>query len=198
MNYQTLNMAFKLAFVGLFLLLLFMMNGMKKEAKTLREDLAGLNVAISNKMDTTRNALGQMRAEVKTIALSEGAAKVLISDELSKIRKDFGFRVSGLKTYIEAGSEHRIPVIIEGKDTIIERTTEKVFYMNERGYSGTLYTRGDSLIGSISISDTIRIIVSKGKRDKWWQIWRKRPLVTNAFLSNKDGSVTTLKSVISE
>jgi len=198
MNVNSFDTAFKVTFVGLFLLLLFVMNGMRKDAKIMREDIAGLNVAISNKMDTTRNALGQMRAEVKTIVLSNESANRLLSEDLSRIKKDFGFRVSGLRTYIEAGTEHRIPVIIEGKDTIIERTTERVFYMNDKGYSGTLYTKGDSLVGSISISDTIRIIVSKGKRDKWWQIWKRRPLVTNAFLSNRDGSVTTLKSVISE
>lgn len=197
MSLDTFESSFKLAFVGLFLLLLFLMNGMRKDTQTLREDLAGLNVAINNQMDTTRNALGQMRAEVKTVVLSSESARNLLSDDLARIRKDFGFRVSGLKTYIEMESEHRIPVIIEGKDTIIERTTEKVFYMDGI-YRGNLYTKGDSLIGSITISDTVRIVVSKGKREHWWKIWKKRPYVTNAFLSNPNGTVTALKSVITE
>jgi len=198
MNVKTFDVAFKLTFVGLFLLLLFLANGIRKDNRTLRNDLDGLNVAINNQMDTTRNKLGQMKAEVKTVVLSEESSRKLLSEDLSNLRKDFGFKVSGLKTYIEMQSEHRIPVIIEGRDTIIERNTEKVFYMNDGIYKGVLHTKGDSLIGNLSISDTVRIVVSKGKREHWWKIWKKRPYVTNAFLSNKDGSVTALKSVITE
>jgi len=63
---------------------------------------------------------------------------------------------------------------------------------------GTLYTNGDSLMGVLSLSDTVRVLVSKGKREQWWKLWKKRPLVTNVFLANPDGSVTSLKSVLSE
>ena len=37
---------------------------------------------------------------------------------------------------------------------------------------------------------------SRGKRKNWWKVWEKRPLKTNAFLSNPDGTVTELKSII--
>jgi hypothetical protein len=50
----------------------------------------------------------------------------------------------------------------------------------------------------MTIKDTVRIVVSKGKREQWWKLWKKRPLVTNAFLSHPDGTITTLKSVLAE
>jgi hypothetical protein len=62
--------------------------------------------------------------------------------------------------------------------------------------TGKLYTRGDSLFGGITLSDTIRISVSKGKRNRWWKFWTKRPLVTNAFMSNPSGAVISLNSII--
>jgi hypothetical protein len=189
---------FKLCFTGLLIVLLALTRGVWDENKRLRGDIEGLGVALNNTMDTTRNKYGQIRAQVRSILLSNDEATRLLRADIEKLKNDFGFRVSGLKTYIEASSKYKIPVIIQGKDTVIERATERVYYMNEGSYTGTLWTKNDTLLGTISLSDTIRIVVSKGRRDSWWKIWKKRPLVTNAFLSNKDGSITGLKSVISE
>jgi hypothetical protein len=61
-----------------------------------------------------------------------------------------------------------------------------------------MITKGDSLMGELHLSDTLRIAVSKGKRKTWWKVWKKRPLVTNAFLANPDGSITNFKSVLTE
>jgi hypothetical protein len=170
---------------------------LRKQNEVLSHDIAGMNVAIKNVMDTTRNGIGQMRAEVKTISLSKDQAKSFLAEDIKKLKSDFGFRVTDLKTYIESSNDYRIPVVIEGKDTIIYNNTEKVFYMNGR-YKGMLYTKGDTLTGNIAFTDTIRITVSKGKREKWWQLWKKRPLVTNAFMSHPDGTITSLKSVLAE
>jgi hypothetical protein len=64
--------------------------------------------------------------------------------------------------------------------------------------NGTLYTKGDTLVGAIAINDTVRVVVSKGKREQWWKIWKKRPLVTNTFMASPNGSVIELKSVLVE
>jgi len=59
-----------------------------------------------------------------------------------------------------------------------------------------LYTKNDSLLGNIYFKDTVQIVVSRGKRESWWKIWQKRPLVTNAYMSNPNGSITNLNSVL--
>lgn len=192
-----LDAAIKSAIVGLMLYLAYDYSRLRDANESLSRDVSGLNVAIKNVMDTTRNAMGQVRAEVQTISLSREQAKDLLANDIKKLKDDFGFRVNGLRNYIEASPEYRIPVIIEGKDTVIYKSTEKVFFMNGR-YKGKLYTKGDSLLGGITIADTIRITISKGKRDKWWTVWKKRPIVTNAFLSNPDGTIVSLKSIVAE
>lgn len=170
---------------------------LRKQNEVLSHDIAGMNVAIKNVMDTTRNGIGQMRAEVQTISLSKDQAKTILAEDIKKLKSDFGFRVTDLKTYIESNNDYKIPVVVQGKDTVIYNNTEKVFYMNGR-YKGMLYTKGDTLTGNIAFTDTIRITVSKGKREKWWQLWKKRPLVTNAFMSHPDGTITSFKSVLAE
>jgi hypothetical protein len=165
------------------------------ENKELRQDVSGLNIALQANIDTTRNKYNQMRAQTETIMLSENTSKMMLSNEIKDIKSSFGVKLNGIESYAKAGTKYSIPVVVKSRDTVIINKLEKIYQLDGR-YSGTLYTRNDSLRGEISFKDTIRIIVSKGKRERWWKIWEKRPLVTNAFMSNPNGSITELKSVL--
>ena len=180
--------------IGLLVALLFYNNSIREENERLGNDISGLSSALQVYVDTTRNALGQIRAQTLTIALSEPLAQKVLKGEIEALKERFDVRINGLKSYIQLGARYSIPVYIQGKDTIIYNNKETVYYTP----NGTLYTKGDTLIGAIAINDTVRIVVSKGKREQWWKIWKKRPLVTNAFMSTKNGSVTELKSVLVE
>ena len=188
----------KAFFQGLFLILLALLlldnNRMKQQNDRLEKDISGLSVALNTYVDTTRNSLGQMQAKTATIVLSQEQTNEILKAETKSIKERFDVRIKDLKSFAQVGSKYTLPIYVMGKDTVIYNNTEKVYYTPQ----GTLYTKGDSLLGSVSISDTIRIAVSKGKREHWWKIWKKRPLVTNAFMSNPDGSITSLKSVLSE
>ena len=159
--------------------------------------MKGLDVAIHSVLDTSRNRLGQMKAQVSTVVLSQDVAKDLIRDDIQKIRKDFDVKIKDVKSYTQVGTQYTVPIIVQGKDTIIREHTEKIYHFVGR-YSGKMVTKGDSLMGEIQLSDTLRIAVSKGKRKTWWKLWEKRPLRTNAFMSNPDGSITNFKSVLTE
>jgi len=165
------------------------------ENRELRQDVSGLNDAIKASVDTSRNQYNQMRAQTQTIVLSEATSKMMLSDDIKDIKKTFGVKLNGIESYIKAGVRYNIPIVVGGRDTVIINTIEKVYQLDGR-YSGALYTQGDTLRGNIELKDTIRIAVSKGKRRSWWRVWEKKPLVTNAFMSNPNGSVTELKSVI--
>ena len=195
--FNNIDIIIKAIIIGLLLCLVMDYSRLREQNNKLHKDVEGLGVAINNVMDTTRNSIGQMKAQVGTVVLSRDASMKYLSEDIKKLKDEFKFRINDLKSYVQVSGEYRIPVVIEGKDTIIYKSTEKVYYMGGR-YKGKLYTKGDSLLGSISIDDTIRITTSKGKRDSWWKIWKKRPLVTNAFMSNPDGSVTSLKSVLTD
>lgn len=168
---------------------------LKKENKELRQDVHGLNEALKANIDTARNNYNQMRAQTQTIVLSENTSKQMLSGEIRNIKKDFGVKLNGIESYAKAGAQYNIPIIVKSKDTLIINKVEKIYQLEGR-YSGMLYTQNDSLRGQIFFKDTIRIVVSKGKREKWWRVWDKRPLVTNAFMSNPNGSITELKSVL--
>jgi hypothetical protein len=172
-----------------------------QENAQLRGDVAGLHTAISGHIDTSRNDFGQMRGEIKTVILSEENSTELLRGELEKLRKEFKFTIKGIKDYTEVGTSTSIPIAVRGRDTlIIERMTEKPskVYPIKGRYVGSLIAIGDSLVGGITFADTVKVVVSKGKRDKWYAFWKKRPIVTNAFLSNPDGSITNLKSIRTE
>lgn len=192
------DLPFDIFFKGLFLLLfafLFIDNRrVREQNERLGKDISGLSIALQMNMDTTRNALGQIQASTSTIILSEDQATTILKNDIKKLKDDFSFKLKGLKSYTNIGSEYKLPVYVQGRDTVIYNNKETVYYTPQ----GTLYTKGDSLMGQLTIKDTVRIVVSKGKREQWWKIWRKRPLVTNAFLSNPDGTITTLKSVLAE
>lgn len=164
------------------------------ENKELRQDVSGLNEALKANIDTTRNNYNQMRAQTQTIVLSESTSKMMLSNEIKDIKSSFGVKLNGIESYAKAGTKYSIPIVVKSKDTVIINKVEKIYQLEGR-YSGMLYTRNDSLRGEIFFKDTIRIAVSKGKRKNWWKIWEKRPLVTNAFMSNPNGSITELKSV---
>lgn len=168
---------------------------LSKENSRLREDVVGLNDALQATIDTTRNNYNQMRAETQTIVLSGNTSKQLLSNEIKDIKTSFGVKLNGIESYAKAGTKYSIPIVVKSRDTVIINKTEKIYTVEGR-YKGLLYTRNDSLRGEIYFQDTIRIAVSKGKREKWWKIWEKRPLVTNAFMSNPNGSITSLKSVM--
>ena len=180
-----------------FLYLAYMNYAIRKENKVLKSDMNGLNVSIHSVMDTSRNRLGQMKAQVSTVVLSQDVATDLIREDIQKIRKDFDVKIKDIKAYTQIATRYTVPIVVQGKDTIIREHTEKIYHLEGR-YSGRMITRGDSLMGEIHLSDTLRIAVSKGKRKTWWKVWKKRPLVTNAFLSNPDGSITNFKSVLTE
>ena len=165
---------------------------LKEQNERLGKDISGLSVALSASVDTTRNKLGQMQAQTATVVLSQEAASELLKDETQSLKERFDIKIKGLKSYSQAGVQYTIPVASPGKDTIIYNNTERVYYTPY----GTLYTNGDSLEGALTISDTVRITISKGKRKHWWKFWQKRPLETNAFMSSPNGSVTQLKSVL--
>lgn len=185
-------------FKGIFLLLLVALlydnSRMRRQNERLGNDISGLSVALSSSVDTTRNAARQMRAQTATIVLSQEAANDLLKKEIRSIKEQFDIRIKGLKSYTQAGVTYTIPVAALGKDTIIYNNREIVYYTPY----GTLYTNGDSIEGAIVLRDTIRIAVSKGKREQWWKIWKKRPIVTNAFMASPDGRITELKSVLVE
>lgn len=189
-----IDLIFKSAMIILLLVLLFDNSRMREQNERLGNDISGLSSALQIHVDTTRNALGQIRALTSTIVLSEGLASKILKGEIEGLKERFDVRINGLKSYIQLGATYSIPVYIQGKDTIIYNNKETVYYTP----NGTLYTKGDTLIGAIAINDTVRIVVSKGKREQWWKLWKKRPLVTNAFMSSKNGSVTELKSVLVE
>jgi hypothetical protein len=193
-----MDLPFDVIFKGVFLILfafLFLDNKrVKEQNERLGKDISGLSVALQTSMDTTRNALGQVKATTSTILLSEGQATKILKNDIKSLKDNFSFKINGLKSFTRIGSSYTIPVYVPGKDTIIYNNTEKVYYTPQ----GTLYTKGDTLVGSVTIKDTIRIVVSKGKREQWWKVWQKRPLVTNAFLTNPDGSISSLNSVLAE
>jgi len=167
-----------------------------RENRILRQDVQGLNNALRATIDTTRNNYNQMRAETQTIVLSENASRKVLSSEIQNIRHGFGVKLNGIEQYTKAGLKYQTPIVVKSRDTIIINKLEKVYTIDETRYGGMLYTRNDSLLGNIFFKDTVRIVVGKGKRERWWKIWEKRPLVTNAFMSNPNGSITTLNSVI--
>ena len=180
-----------------FLYLAYIHYAIRKENQILKSDMKGLDVAIHSVLDTSRNRLGQMKAQVSTVVLSQDVAKDLIREDIQKIRKDFDVKIKDVKSYTQVGTQYTVPIIVQGKDTIIREHTEKIYHFVGR-YSGKMITKGDSLMGEIQLSDTLRIAVSKGKRKTWWKLWEKRPLRTNAFMSNPDGSITNFKSVLTE
>ncbi len=166
-----------------------------RENKILRQDVQSMNDALKATIDTTRNNYNQMRAETHTMVLSENTSRQVLSSEIKNIRDGFGVKLRGIEQYTKAGLKYHAPVVVKSRDTIIINKLEKVYTMEGR-YAGMLYTKNDSLLGNIYFKDTIRIVVSRGKRDKWWKVWEKRPMVTNAFMSNPNGSITSLNSVI--
>jgi hypothetical protein len=180
-----------------FLYLAYIHYAIRKENQVLKSDMRGLDLAIHSVLDTSRNRFGQMKAQVSTVVLSQDVAKDLIREDIQKIRKDFDVKIKDVKAYTQVGTQYTVPIIVQGKDTIIREHTEKIYHFVGR-YSGQLITKGDSLMGELQLSDTLRIAVSRGKRKTWWKVWQKRPLVTNAFLSNPDGTITNFKSVLTE
>lgn len=192
------SLPFDIVFKGVILIalvvLLFDNGKLREQNERLGNDISGLSVALQTSTDTTRNALGQMRAQTMTVVLSQEAANELLKKEIRSIKEQFDIRIKGLKSYTQTGITYTIPVAALGRDTIIYNNKETVYYTPQ----GTLYTKGDTLVGTMTIKDTVRVVVSKGKREQWWKLWKKRPLVTNAFLSHPDGTITTLKSVLAE
>jgi hypothetical protein len=192
------DLPFEVIFSGVFLLLfafLFVDNKrVREQNERLGKDVSGLSIALQMNMDTTRNALGQIQAQTSTIILSEEQATKILKSDMKSLKDNFSFKLNGLKSFTKIGSEYKLPMYVQGKDTVIYNNKETVYYTPQ----GTLYTKGDSLMGNLTFKDTIRIVVSKGKREQWWKVWKRRPLVTNAFLTNPDGTITTLKSVLAE
>lgn len=168
----------------------------KEENRILKQDVSGLQTALDASIDTSRNELKQIRATVGTIVLSEDVAAKVLEKEIKQIKNNFGVKLSGIESYTKAGLKYAVPVVLKSRDTIIINKLEKVYTMSSDFGGGKLYTKGDSLFGGISLSDTIRISVSKGKRSKWWKFWTKRPLVTNAFMNNPSGAIISLNSII--
>jgi len=170
---------------------------LREENKKLRGDVSGLSIALNNSVKVIRVESGRIMAETKTIKLSQDAAKDYLSQDIKNLRDEFRVRLKDIKTYTQIGTSYNASVQAKGRDTLILQTIEKVYNLNGN-VSGSVYTKGDSLFGKVVVNDTVRITVSKGKRKQWWKLWEKRPLVTNAFMSNKSGTVTELKSVIVE
>lgn len=189
MNSDLLFKGILLALIGF----LFIGNrNLKEQNERLGNDISGLSVALQSSVDTTRNKFGQMQARTQAIVLSQEQAEDLLKKETEAIKERFDVRIKGIKTFSQAGVQYTIPVAAPGKDTVIYNNTERVYYTPY----GTLYTNGDSLEGVLAINDTIRIVVSKGKRKTWWKLWEKRPLETNAFMSSPNGTIRQLKSVL--
>lgn len=168
---------------------------LRRENQKMRGDIEGLNAALDNSIKVYKAESGKILAQTKTIRLSQDAARDYLTSDIKKLKEDFGVRINGLKTYTQIGTSYAAPVQAKSRDTIILHTVEKIYSLNG-SLSGSVYTKGDSLFGKVVINDTIRVTVSKGKRDRWWKLWEKRSLVTNAFMTNKNGMVTELKSVL--
>jgi Sec-independent protein translocase protein TatA len=188
------DIVFKGVIIIALIVLLFDNGKLREQNERLGKDISGLSVALQTNTDTTRNALGQMKATTATIVLSQEQADKILKAEMKALKENFSVKINGLKSYTQLGSEYKIPVYVQGKDTIIYNNKETVYYTPQ----GTLYTKGDTLVGAMTIKDTVRIVVSKGKREQWWKLWQKRPLITNAFLAHPDGTITQMKSVLVE
>ena len=167
-----------------------------RENRLLKRDVQNLNVALQSTIDTNRNAFNQMRAQAQTIVLSENTSRQMLSGEIQGIRKGFGDRLKGIEAYTKTTVHYATPIVVRSKDTIIINKLEKVYTIDQTRYGGMLYTKNDSLLGNIFFKDTVRIVVSRGKRERWWKLWEKRPIITNAYMSNPNGSITSVNSVL--
>jgi len=59
----------------IFLYLAYIHYAIRKENQVLKSDMKGLDLAIHSVLDTSRNRLGQMNAQVSTVVLSQNTAK---------------------------------------------------------------------------------------------------------------------------
>jgi len=192
---------FSIIVIGALMLLVYKYVNLVKQNNELKEDLDGIQMSINANIIKTENLKGQVQAEAKTVILSQETANSFLRADMERLRRDFKFKVNSPKDYTEVNTATSIPIAIQGRDTlIIERMIEKPSkaYPMKGRYVGTLFAIGDSLIGKISFNDTVRVVVSKAKRENWWQFWKKKPLKTDVFLSNPDGTVTNLKSIRTE
>jgi len=91
------DLPFDILFKGLFLILfafLFIDNKrVREQNERLGKDISGLSVALQTNMDTTRNALGQMKASTSTIVLSAEQATKILRGDVKSLKDNFSFKL---------------------------------------------------------------------------------------------------------
>ena len=164
-----------------------------ERTRKIRTERDALITHTTQTLDTGRNDKGEPYATVPVIELSKSTFR-LVNPELDSIEQRFNTSTKRTVTFISIETERNRYLRLAGKDTVIGSDTVKYFAAK----NSTYIQKGDSLIvQERSGKVNTYVVIRKGKRDKWYKIWTKRPVqasiyITDSLVSIKNAKVHTI------
>jgi hypothetical protein len=161
---------------------------------TLEKENTGLKTVISSQKEDFKGKSGQMMARLEVAELGKKTLENLVKKQIDSLRKEFGQPLKQIQQYQEINTNTINHLMMSGSDIKLlnasgDSSTVKVFKYQDKWTKRQDTLEGNTLRSSSSIRNDLKILVRKGKREKWWQIWKDRKLVAEVFSGNPNTKI---------
>lgn len=145
------------------------------------------------KLQIIEGKTGLQMATAPVAAMSRETFDQLVKEEITSLKSEFGTKLNRIEQFQRISTQTTKKQRIAGRDTVlvIERpglpadtVVARLFKARDRYFQRSDTLVGDTLRTGVDFRQDLKVAIRKGKREKWWKFWKKRPLEGQLFTAD--------------
>jgi hypothetical protein len=164
--------------------------------ETLELENSGLKTTIYAQKEEFMGKTGQMMARIRVAEVGKRTLEELARHHLDSLQREFGQRLKRIEQYQAVQTNTVNHLLMDGTDVNVlnskgDSSKVKVFHYQDKWTTRNDTLEGNRLRSSTQTRNDFKILIRKGKRSgKWWQVWKGRQLIAEAYSGNPDTQIT--------
>lgn len=188
-----------LAIIALVFFGAFWLDLTRKEIRKKEKEIEGLKGLIIPKLEIIEGNTGRVMARVPVAEVSRETLHLVMKQQLDSLQREFSLNFKRIEQYQRIQTLTSRKERIRAKDTFFlvqipgmlpDSVPARLFRSGDRFFQRSDTLMGDTLRTGVQFRQDLQVAIRKGKRQKWWQLWKKRPLRGELFTSD---SATEIK-----
>jgi hypothetical protein len=144
---------------------------------------------------------GKEMSTTPVAGLSQETLRAVIKLQLDSLKSEFRVNFRSIEQYQRIQTQTIRRQRMPGKDTLIvvyrnsrmDTIPAKIFRGNDNYFSTESLLMEDTLNTRTKVRQDLQVVIQKGKREKWWKFWKKRPIEGQLFTSDTGTHVKDFK-----
>lgn len=152
-------------------------------------------------LKVSQSKTGKEMATTPVGGLSQETLRSVLKLQLDSLKSEFRVNFRSIEQYQRIQTQTIRRQRLPGKDTVIvvyrnnrmDSIPAKVFRGSDNYFSTESLLMEDTLNTKTKVRQDLQVVIQKGKREKWWKFWKKRPIEGQLFTSDTGTHVNDFK-----